>query len=121
MTCKGKQFSDVYCEEMTIDCDPLRSIDEILNSKYASCLEYTTIMKHASDRLGIPSKQCVIPRDVPWAMHGVLVVDTHIIGMGYFVRVAEVKKERNPFIEMRIKPGDTRQMIHAMMCAVEKA
>jgi hypothetical protein len=56
MTCKGQLFEDVYCEEMTTDCGPLRSIDEILNSKHASCLEYTIVMKHTADRLGIPSK-----------------------------------------------------------------
>jgi len=117
MTCKGQLFEDVYCEGMTIDCDPLRSTDEILNSKHASCLEYAIVMKRVGDRLGIQSKQCVIPRDVSWAMHGVLVVDAHIISMGYSVRVAEAKKEPHPLIAVGIKPGDTRQRIHGVMCA----
>lgn len=115
MTCKGQLFEDVYCEWMTIDCDPLRSIDEMLNSKYASCLEYAIIMKHSSDRLGIQSKQCVIPRDVPWAMHGVLFVDNHVISMGNSVKVYEVSREYGELVCVDINQGNTRKYVHGMM------
>lgn len=115
MTCKGQLFEDVYCEEMTTDCDPLRSIDEILNSKHASCLEYAIVMKRVGDRLGIQSKQCVIPRDVPCAMHGVLFVDNHVISMGNSVKVYEVSREYGELVCVDINQGNTRKYVHGMM------
>jgi len=116
MTCRAKRVSDIYCEEIILDCDPLRSINEIINSKYASCLEFSVIMKQVCDELGIPNKQCVIPRAPAWAMHGVVVVYNHVISMGNFIRITDVN-EYESLVEMKIMPGDLRQEVYKRMAA----
>lgn len=116
MTCVDHRVSYMYSEQMTIDSDPLRSVDEMINSKYASCLEFGILMKHFAIKYGLPCKQVILPRDT-WVIHGMVIIGTHAISMGNYIEVLEKKRMTRRIIELDFNVGESRRNVYERMLA----
>lgn len=116
MTCKNHRVSYMYSEQMTIDSNPLRSIDDIINSKYASCLEFSILMKHTAKTYSLPCKQIILPRNKMWAMHGMIIIDDVAVSMGNYIEVFNTNYLR-PMIEIEFNAGESRKCMYERMLA----
>lgn len=115
MTCNDQRVSYMYNEDMTKDSNKLRSVSEMLNSKFASCLEFSVLMKQYSIKFGVPCIQGVLQRTAKWSMHGVIMIGNHTISMGNYIEV--IDDIHSGFIEIEFNSGESRKCMYERMLA----